>query len=185
MGVAGTGKSTLARELIRHVCAVYLDNNHITDAFFPNTRNSLEYQRMRPQFYRALYTIAVENLRLGNPVLLDAPHIKEVQTHEWQAFIKRLVKRTRSTLIVLRCCCSEKSLRTRIKRRGEIRDEWKLRHWDEFLNTQPIETVIPWRHLDLNTEQKLRANVAMALRYIKNQVSRHYTACESEKTNDR
>ncbi len=68
MGVAGSGKTTLAREILRRLWAVYLDNNHIVDAFFPHTRNGRAYQKLRPHFYQALYTIVEENLKRGNSV---------------------------------------------------------------------------------------------------------------------
>jgi len=133
MGVAGVGKSTLSHELLRRIQAVYLDNNHIADAFFPDTRNGRNYERLRPGFYKALYRIAEENLKHGNSVLLDAPHVKEVQTQEWRTLIKNLARKTKAPLIAIRCLCSEKVLHARISRRGERRDRWKLKHWNKFL----------------------------------------------------
>src|SRR5215813_4682614 len=50
MGVAGSGKTTLARRILRHISAVYLDNNHIADAFSPDRRNGSAYDRLRPGF---------------------------------------------------------------------------------------------------------------------------------------
>ena len=101
MGVAGTGKTTLAREIIGRVDAVYLDNNHIADAFFPDTRTAAEYRALRPRIYQALYAVAEANLKLGNSVLLDVPHVKEAQTSEWQKFIRELGKRNKAKLIVI------------------------------------------------------------------------------------
>src|SRR5689334_13383307 len=79
MGVAGSGKSTLSAEILRRICAVYLDNNHVADAFFPEIRRGRRYNALRPGFYKALYTIAEENLKYGSSVLLDIPHVKEIQ----------------------------------------------------------------------------------------------------------
>jgi predicted kinase len=106
MGVAGSGKTTFSKELLRHVAAVYLDNNHIVDAFFPHTRNGRHYESLRPAFYKALWTITEENLELGNSVLLDVPHVREVQRPEWRAFVRRLAARTGARLRVIRCLCS-------------------------------------------------------------------------------
>ena len=167
MGVAGSGKSTVSQEILRRIWAVYIDNNHIADAFFPDTRNASEYEKLRPRFYKALYTITEENLKLGNSVLLDVPHIKEVQTREWRSFIKRLVRRTKAKMVVIRCLCSEKVLQTRIRSRGEQRDRWKLENWKEFLKGQPIEVPITFPHLDIDTERDLRRNVTAAVRYIR------------------
>jgi predicted kinase len=167
MGVASSGKTTLAQEILRHICAVYLDNNHIADAFFPDIRRGGAYERLRPGFYKVLYTITQENLKLGNSVLLDVPHVKEVQTIQWRGLIRRLVKKARAELVVIRCFCSEQTLLTRIRSRSEPRDSWKLTHWDEFLTEQPIRVRIGWRHLEVDTEKKLAANVSEAVRYIK------------------
>jgi predicted kinase len=167
MGVAGSGKSTLSREILRHVRAVYLDNNHIADVFFPYTRNGPRYEKLRRGFYRALYTIAEENLKLGNSVLLDVPHIKEVQKARWRTFIRGLARRTKAKMAVVRCRCSEKTLRTRIKARGEPRDIWKLGNWEKFLKKQPIDVSIPFPHLDIDTEKSSAKNIHTAIRYIR------------------
>jgi predicted kinase len=173
MGVAGTGKTTLAQRILRHVHAVYLDNNFLVDAFFPNTRSDVRYQRLRPGFYRALYRIAEENLKLNNSVMLDVPHIKEVQTAQWRALIRRLVQKTKARLVVLRCVCSPDQLRRRLVRRHEPRDFWKLNHWNEFLATQPISVKIPFPYVNLDTESNsLSSNTAVAVRYILSQASR-------------
>lgn len=166
IGVAGSGKSTLSREILRRIPAVYLDNNHIADAFFPDTRNGLEYRKLRPTFYKALYTIAEENLKLENSVLLDVPHVKDVQTKRWRDFIKQLGRRTKAKMVVIRCLCSEKVLHTRIRSRGEERDSWKLKHWKKFLRKEPIEVPIPFPHLDIDTEKNLSKNISAVVRYI-------------------
>jgi predicted kinase len=166
MGVAGSGKTALAREILRRLWAVYLDNNHIVDAFFPDTRSGKNYERLRPRFYQILYAIAEANLRLGNSILLDVPHIKEVQVAKWRRFIKGIATRTRSKIIVIRCFCSERTLHARLHARREKRDDWKFLHWKEFLTQQPIKTPVPFSHLDIDTEKNLAANTRAAVRYI-------------------
>jgi predicted kinase len=167
MGVAGSGKTTLSREILRHLCAVYLDNNHIADAFFPDTRVGSAYERLRRGFYKALYTISEENLKLGNSVLLDVPHIKEVQTRQWRGLIRRLVTRAHADLVVIYCLCSQQTLLRRIQSRSEARDHWKLEHWNEFLREQPIDVRVPFDHIDIDTELDLETNVRAAVRYIR------------------
>jgi predicted kinase len=167
MGVAGSGKTTLARQILRRISAVYLDNNHIADAFFPRTRQGARYEKLRPYFYRVLYKIAEENLKLGESVLLDVPHIKEVQTRDWRDLIEALARRTRSRLVAIRCFCSEKTLRTRLRSRGEGRDRGKLRSWAVFLKEQPIEVAIPFPHLEINSETHLERNSDTAVRYCR------------------
>jgi predicted kinase len=166
MGVAGSGKTTLSKEILRRVSAVYLDNNHIVDAFFPNTRNGKAYMKLRPRFYQALYAIAEENLKVGNNVLLDVPHVKEMQDPNWRAFIKRLVARTGAQLVVIRCLCSDSVLYARLRSRAEARDRWKLQRWKVFLRQQPLNARLTFPHLNIDTEKRSSENVAAAVRYI-------------------
>ena len=167
MGVAGSGKTTLAKRILRHIWAVYLDNNQIVDAFFPHSRRGKNYEELRPNFYRALYRIAAENLAAGNSVVLDVPHIKEVRNPRWQKWLIGFGKKAGVRLIVVRCHCADSVLRSRLKARGERRDRWKLSHWRAFVAEQPSLAPIPFPHLDINTERDLSANLRLALRFIR------------------
>ena len=178
MGVAGSGKTTLSREILHRICAVYLDNNHVADAFYSWTRHGPSYEKLRPSFYRALYTIAEENLMQGNSVLLDVPHVKEMQTHEWRNLIKRIVKRSGAKLAIIRCFCSESVLKQRLRLRGEKRDARKLKHWDEFLVEQPIKVAVPFVHLDVDTRKSLSTNTGAAVRFIQRQLRRAAQSCK-------
>ena len=167
MGVAGSGKTTLAKAILRRIWAVYLDNNQIVDAFFPRTRQGKKYEELRPNFYRVLYRVAGENLAAGNSVVLDVPHIKELRNTKWQKWLIGFVKKARVKLVVVRCHCSDSVLRSRLKARGEPRDRWKLNHWKAFVAEQPSLTPIPFPHIDINTERDLPANVRLALKFIR------------------
>src|SRR5229473_148807 len=79
MGVAGSGKTTLATEILRSAWLVYLDNNFIADAFYSKTRTDPDYLKLRKNLYDILYRITEENLRVGNSVLLDVPHVTHIQ----------------------------------------------------------------------------------------------------------
>jgi predicted kinase len=166
MGVAGSGKSTLARAILEQISAVYLDNNFLADTFSPGSRSDEEYLAIRDNLYAALYCITGENLRIGNSVLLDAPHIRQVQDPEWCRWIQDLAAEADASLRAIRCYCREELLRQRLEARGEERDRWKLENWQAFLAEQPPRTPIPFPHLDLDTEQPLEANVARAVSYI-------------------
>lgn len=166
MGVAGSGKSALAGAILERISAVYLDNNFLADAFSPQSRSDEGYLSIRDNLYAALYRITGENLRIGNSVLLDAPHIRQVQDPEWCRWIQDLAAEAGASLRAIRCYCREELLRRRLEVRGEGRDRWKLDNWHAFLAEQPPRTPIPFPHLDLDTEQPLKANVARAVSYI-------------------
>jgi predicted kinase len=163
------------------VQAVYLDNNYIADAFCPNVRQGSRYEKLRPHLYEALYAISKANLQVGNSVLLDVPHVKEMQDPDWQRYIKRLAAQSKSRLIVIRAYCSEKVLYARLQSGSEKRDRWKLTHWNAFLKQQPIATALPFLHLDIDTEKNLSTNVAKAVRYILSSVAKASPAPVAEK----
>ncbi|MFQ5532917.1 MAG: AAA family ATPase, partial [Candidatus Methylomirabilales bacterium] len=163
MGVAGTGKSDLSKAILEQLWAVYLDNNFLADVFSPKSRTDERYLAVRENLYGALYRITEENLRIGTSVLLDAPHIKQVQDPEWRRSIQRLVDETGARLCVIRCYCREQVLRDRLEMRGEGRDRWKLENWEKFLKQEPPRAPIPFPHLELDTEDSLDANVARAV----------------------
>src|SRR5215212_4847931 len=87
LGAAGSGKTTFARHLVPKLGCVYLNTDPITDIFFPGDRDSPAYRAANPRIYRALYDIAFANLRLGNSVLIDAPHVAQVRDPAWYAWI--------------------------------------------------------------------------------------------------
>jgi predicted kinase len=167
MGVAGTGKTTLANALLKRLWAVYLDNNFIADAFFPNTRMDTRYLQLRSNLYSVLYRIAQENLRVGNTVLLDVPHVKEMLDPTWRAWLPEFATTNYAALRIIRCFTSENVLHQRIRDRAEPRDDWKLRHWEEFLEKEPLFPPIPFDHLDVDTSAgDIEGHAARAIEYL-------------------
>ncbi len=173
MGVAGSGKSKLARAILEEIWAVYLDNNFLADVFSPESRTDEQYLAIRENLYGALYRITTENLRIGNSVLLDAPHIRQVQDPAWCSWIHELAKDSGAWVRAIRCYCRTEILRGRLEARGEKRDQWKLENWQMFLTQQPPRVTIPFPHLELDTEDVVEANAARAVSYVVRPVSTH------------
>ncbi len=167
MGVAGVGKTTLSKGILGKLSLTYLDNNFIADPFFSETRSSQDYIAIRKHFYDVLYRITSENLLVGNSVLLDVPHVTHVQDPAWCLRIRQMAHDTKANLIVIRCFCSEATLRRRLVERGEVRDQDKLANWGDFTRSQPIRVAIPFDHLDVDTESDSAPEPgAKAVRYI-------------------
>jgi AAA domain len=85
IGTAGSGKSTIARRLARQYAAAYLDKDAMSARFVeaallaagynPGDRESNAFYRERilPLEYDSLLDVAGANLRIGHPVVIDAP----------------------------------------------------------------------------------------------------------------
>jgi len=167
MGVAGTGKTTVAKALLKRICAIYLDNNFIADAFFPDTRTDTHYLQLRGKFYSVLYRITQENLQVGNTVLLDVPHVKEMVDPTWRAWLSEFAITNSAALRIIRCFTSEDVLHQRMRNRGEPRDDWKLKNWKEFLEKEPLFPPILFDHLDLDTSTgDTEVHAARAIAYL-------------------
>lgn len=154
IGTAGSGKSTVAKSIASAMGAAYLDKDTVANIFTgamlesngesPTARDGSEFYcaTIRPLEYATLLAIGSENLRLGNPVILDAPfgayfdqadYIESLsQEHAWPANVHPFVVRVSS---------SENITKARLRSRGLERDVWKLNNWDEFW--QNLGKVVP------------------------------------------
>ena len=144
IGTAGSGKSTVAQRLARQHGAAYLDKDAMSARFVeaalaaagydPGDRESNPFYRDRilPLEYDSLLDVAGANLRLGRPVVLDAPFSPYLSD---PAFIATAAERFDWPPIdveVVRVRVSPKTLQDRLRRRGLKRDRVKLAHWDEY-----------------------------------------------------
>jgi len=166
MGVPGSGKSSLAKDIVEMYQVLYLDNNFFADAFSRESRTSAEYIAIRPAIYEAVYRVCSENLLVGNSVLLDIPHVTQSRDPAWRDRISQMAIDSNSVLKIVRCFCSEATLLARIRSRGEPRDNWKLQHWAQFLSEEPIRFFVPFQHLDVNTDDPHSTNISRVLEYI-------------------
>lgn len=166
MGVPASGKTTIAKMVIKQIKAVYLDNNFIADSFFPHTRVDKRYKKIRQSIYKSLYRITRENLILGNSVVLDVPHVTHMKDKKWRFEICKLANDANAEFKIIRCYCSKETLKKRIIERDEERDNWKLIHWEEFLKKEPILVEVPFDHMDINTEENTEENIKNFLEYF-------------------
>ena len=166
MGVASVGKTTIAKLILRRIWCTYLDNNYFADPFSCVSRTDAGYLAVRSKLYEAIYRVALENLSVKNSVLLDIPHVKESRDKSWKNTIQRMSRQTRARLRVIRCVCSEQTLKDRMLKRGEPRDKWKTNNWRQFLKQEPIVFEVPFPFLEIDTECSMTANSDKAIEYI-------------------
>lgn len=147
IGTAGSGKSTVARRLAREHDAAYLDKDAMSSRFVeaalvtagydPGDResNAFYLERILPLEYDSLLDVAGVNLRLGHPVVIDAPFGAYLSDPD---FIKDAAGRFDWPVVdveVVQVRVSAALLQRRLQERGLERDRWKLAHWDEYWAT--------------------------------------------------
>lgn len=146
VGVAGTGKSTVARALTKQFPSIYLDRDtaagRYTDLFLahngldPDDRDSAFFlKHCRDVEYDLTMDVALENLELGKDIILISPFTKELKDASW---ITRQLARIGLTLndvsvkVIVVYLSDMNVQRERIIGRATERDRWKLDNWSEY-----------------------------------------------------
>jgi predicted kinase len=166
LGAAGSGKTTFAQHLVPKLGCVYLNTDPISDISFAGDRDSAAYKAANPGIYRALYDIAFANLRMGNSVLIDAPHALQMRDPQWWTRISDESSRFGARLRIIRCFSDAETLRSRLQARGEARDANKLGNWLEHIDGEHTRSAIPLPHIEINTREDIDGNLALAMDYL-------------------
>jgi dephospho-CoA kinase len=147
IGVAGCGKSTVAKALARQLAAVYLDKDTVVTRFTeellshagcsPGDRESEFYrQHVMPLEYQTLLDIGSENIRQGMPVVFDAPFGAYFNDAEYVTRAARQGFWPEGRRVVLHVTVDKERNRQQLLARGLSRDVRKLERWDEFWASQ-------------------------------------------------
>jgi predicted kinase len=148
-GHAGAGKSTLAKKALPLIVAkteedfFFLDKDTVYGAFSshvmelttnnPNDRDSPYYlQNLRDWEYKGLIAIAKENLQLGINVILVGPFSSELQSGR-MFNPEALGIPPQTTIRIAWIDLAEQEAKSRMEKRADPRDEWKLAHWDQYM----------------------------------------------------
>lgn len=145
IGPAGSGKSTIAKQLASTLNAAYLDKDTLAGPFVrhalacagqdPDARESNPHYRaeLMPLEYKVIFDTARDNLQLGHSVVIDAPFAAYLgdpayltarrEDSEWPPEVQA---------IVAKVVADPQLIVKRILARGSQRDRWKLDNWDEF-----------------------------------------------------
>lgn len=166
VGVAGVGKDRFCRALLKRVALTYIDKDTLTERLSPDSRSGYEYEAIRDRIYDTMWDLVETNLSVGNSVLVDAPHVKQLQQDSWRSKLKTLSNRTNATVRIVRLVCSRDELRRRLQERGLRRDDEKLSDFPGFLKREPIWFPIVLDHIDIDTEQDLETNAETAVQYV-------------------
>ena len=167
IGTAGSGKSTIAQRLARQRAAAYLDKDAMSARFVeaalvsagydPGDReaNTFYLERILPLEYDSLLDVAGTNLRIGRPVVIDAPFSPYLSDPTFITAAAQRFEWPSVEVEVVRVRVSPTTLQERLRRRGLERDRFKLAHWDEYWAThggQPC-TWTGVRHSELSNDE--------------------------------
>lgn len=144
IGTAGSGKSTIAQRLSREYAAAYLDKDAMSARFVeaaliaagydPGDRESNAFYRERilPLEYDSLLDVAGTNLRLGHPVVIDAPFSPYLDDPHFISSAAERFDWPSVDIEVILVRVSPATLQQRLRVRGLERDRVKLARWDEY-----------------------------------------------------
>ena len=145
-GCAGSGKTSLGKRLSRELRWIYIDKDTVTKDFTEfilegkgkskNDRESDFYcNSIRPIEYKTTFKVCEENLRMGNSVILTIPFISQIKDYEEWEKIQRECGIDLSNIEVKFVWINhDDGLEyTRITKREAERDNYKLNHWEEYV----------------------------------------------------
>ena len=163
-GYAGSGKTEFARFLGDVSGWAFLDKDSLTRRLVerllsamggdPHDRHSdLYLKQVRPLEYKCLIDTAYDNIDCGISTILAAPFISELNDEAWMS---RLINRCKAKGVEVAAIwvrCDVDSMREYIEFRDAPRDEWKLTHWDEYVQGLDTENSPPGVHLTIDNRQ--------------------------------
>ncbi|GAE92538.1 P-loop ATPase [Gracilibacillus boraciitolerans JCM 21714] len=168
VGVAGTGKTTLAEKICEQIPCAFLDRDTVGGRFVerflemndldpPNDRDSDFYKKnLRDLEYDTAKDICIENLRVGQNVFMISPFTSELKNKEWIEEVITASGKTKDEIdvkVVVVTLQDIEQQRQRIEERGTERDTWKLENWNSYetrVNFVPaINWDIPQDHINI------------------------------------
>lgn len=158
VGVAGTGKTTVARKLAKRMSAAFLDRDTVGGRFVEkmlemngldvNDRDSEFYKKhLRDLEYDTTKDICIENLAAGQNVFMISPFTAELKNKAWIEEVLAAAQLSKKEVDVKVVAVTLKDMDTQKERiidRKTERDTWKLEHWDDFKHRVQFVPEINW-----------------------------------------
>lgn len=149
VGIAGSGKTTLAYELAHRILnGVFMSKDFIQDAFSTAERGGKIYENIRGPTFEILVNFAKLQIMHGKIPIIDAPfsrnHHLTDKYRDWVNPFKKVALENHARLLIIRCIPpNHNELKSRLSKRGNEYDKWKLKNFEAFLKHEPINFPIP------------------------------------------
>lgn len=158
VGVAGTGKTTVARKLADRIPAAFLDRDTIGGRFVEailemqgldkRDRDSDFYkQNLRDLEYDTAKDVCIENLAARQNVFMISPFTAELKSKQWIEEVIGAAGLTKAQvdIKVIVVTLQDMTLqKQRIVDRQTDRDQWKLDNWGDFEKRIDFVPQINW-----------------------------------------
>lgn len=177
------GKTTLAKKLsvaLKNV--VYIDK----DALNPfgkqicrlagenyNPDSEFFRREVREIEYAVTMDIAIEALRYGDTVIVNAPFGKELWDAEYMKALKATAASLDALLYVVFIEATPELCRARMTERNNVRDKWKLENWEEYMTIVNFKTpthlanILPLFLYCNETEEIAEQSFGVLLQFLK------------------
>lgn len=145
-GCAGSGKTSLGERVSRELGWTYIDKDTVTRDFTDfiledngksksDRESDLYCNNIRPIEYKITFKVCEENLRLGNSVVLTIPFIAQIKDYEeWEKIQREYGIKLSNIEVKFVWINHDEDLEyIRVTKRGAERDEYKLNHWEEYV----------------------------------------------------
>ena len=146
-GITGTGKSVIGKRIAKSKSFTYVDKDTVTTALTEvilenlsplkdkHERESSYYlEVVRPLAYKSILHIALENIELGNSVVVAAAFDEELKNADFLKEDKYMEAiRQLADIKVVHVHVDHPTLLKRLISRNEERDRWKLANWDTYV----------------------------------------------------
>ena len=147
LGITGAGKSAVGKLIAQNKGYAFIDKDTVTtsltelilESLSPmkdkHDRESTYYTEVvRPLAYESMLHIALENIELGNSVIVAGAFEEEMKNpdfleeNEYMEAIRKL-----ANIKVVHVHVDHSTLLKRLIARNEQRDSWKLANWDAYV----------------------------------------------------
>jgi adenylate kinase family enzyme len=148
VGVACTGKTTLAKEISRKLQDSALLSKDLIQEPFVKDRSSEIYKDLRLKTYDILVDFADEQLSNNVTPIIEGPFSKNHQVkdryHNWVEHFQKIADKHSTKLVIVQCRLrNDDDLRQRIIDRDLFRDKDKLTSWEDWINYEPQDFPVP------------------------------------------